>query len=72
MASSPTRINIAEFEYQIKMFSAIFKSSLREQLNYILYKLQVEERETIITDFLNELTQLLQNYRALVAIIKVP
>lgn len=35
MASSPTRTTIAEYEYQIKMFVAIFKSALRNEINHI-------------------------------------
>lgn len=72
MASSPTRSNIAEFEYQIKMFAAIYKSSLREQLRYLLDKLQSDERKDICIEFINDISQLLTNYRTLVHYIKVP
>lgn len=35
MSSSPTRTAVAEYEYQIKMFVAIFKSALRNEINHI-------------------------------------
>ena len=35
MASNPTRTLISEYEYQIKMFAAIVKSALRDELAHI-------------------------------------
>jgi len=35
LASRPTRVNIAEFEYQAKLFSAIVKSALRDESEHI-------------------------------------
>lgn len=72
MASAPSRTNISEYEYQIKMFAAIFKSSLREQLNYLISYVKPDEKAKQITVFLNELVHLLDAYRQLIDIIKVP
>lgn len=35
VASHPTRVNIAEFEYQAKLFAAIVKSALRDEAGHI-------------------------------------
>lgn len=72
MASSPTHESIYDYEHQIKMFSAIFKSSIREQLNYIINKVNEKEKEAQVTDFLIELQKILSSFRQLVEIIKVP
>ncbi|HLP04180.1 MAG TPA: hypothetical protein VK152_02005 [Paludibacter sp.] len=72
LASSPTHSNIAEYEYQIKMFSAIFKSSIRDQLHYILGTAQPEDQARLISEFLDHATLILQRYRELAGIIKTP
>lgn len=72
MASTPSKANVSEYEYQIKMFAAIFKSSLREHLHYLLHAVSSDDRPKHITLFLNELVLLLDTYRGLRDIIKVP
>lgn len=72
LATNPTRTNVAEYEYQIKMFSAIFKSAIRDQLEYIYKAAQVEDKEMLVKDFLTELVDILQKYRNLANIIKTP
>ncbi len=72
LASSPTRSNISEYEYQIKMFSAIFKSAIRDQIAYIYNAAPIEDREKLIVDFLNTTADILQKYRELATIIKTP
>jgi hypothetical protein len=72
LASSPTRSAIAEFEYQIKMFSAIFKSAIRDQLAYIYNAAQVEDKEKLVIDFLRDAADILEKYRNLSSIIKTP
>jgi hypothetical protein len=72
LASSPTRSNISEYEYQIKMFSAIFKSAIRDQIAYIFNAAPFEDREKLIVDFLKTTADILQKYRELATIIKTP
>lgn len=72
LASTPSNVNIAEYEYQIKMFSAIYKSAIRDQLAYIYNAAQVEDKEKLIVDFINETTHILEQYRSLAPIIKTP
>jgi hypothetical protein len=72
MASTPTRSCIAEFEYQIKMFSAIFKSAIRDQLVYIFNHAHVDDYEKLFKEFITDITLILSKYRKLAFIIKTP
>ena len=72
LASTPTRSSIVEYEYQIKMFSAIFKSAIRDQLAYIYKVAKTEDKEKLVNDFLSDITDILSKYRHLAHIIKVP
>jgi len=72
LATNPTQLNIAEYEYQLKMFSAIFKSAIRDQLAYIYNIAQPDDKEQLIIDFIDEITIILQKYRNLAPIIKAP
>lgn len=72
MASTPTRSSIAEFEYQIKMFSAIFKSAIRDQLTYIYNAAHADDKEHLVKEFLIEIEDILDKYRKLAPIIKTP
>jgi len=36
LANDPTRTNVGEYEYQIKMFSAIVKSAQRDEIAHII------------------------------------
>lgn len=72
LASSPTRSSIAEFEYQIKMFSAIFKSAIRDQLAYIFNAAQADDKEQLVKEFIIDVEDILDKYRKLSPIIKTP
>ncbi len=72
LASTPTRSCLAEYEYQIKMFSAIFKSAIRDQLAYILNNALLDDRENHVIEFLQEISNILNKYRKLAFIIKAP
>lgn len=73
LAINPTRSNAAEYEYQIKMFAAIFKSAIREQLKFIFdTSHSVEDKELLIQNMIADVTNILFKYRALSFIIKAP
>jgi len=72
LSITPSTSNIAEFEYQIKMFSAIYKSAIRDQLEYIYKAAQAEDKEMLVKDFLNEIADIVNKYRNLAYIIKTP
>ena len=72
LAITPTRKCLAEYEYQIKMFSAIFKSAIRDQLAYILNNALLEDKGKLVSEFLHEISSILNKYRDLAFIIKTP
>lgn len=72
LASDPTHQNIVEYEYHIKMFAAIFKSSLRDQIYFIIKPLVEEKREEFCVEIAHDIKVTLDKYRALYKIISVP
>lgn len=73
LASNPTRTNTAEYEYQIKMFAAIVKSSLREEMEHICEKNQlIDDTEELCLRAIDNITAILSSYRALRKIINTP
>lgn len=52
MASNPTRTLISEYEYQIKMFAAIVKSALRDELAHIKQNRIGSDTETLCDGFI--------------------
>lgn len=73
LAINPTRSNASEYEYQIKMFAAIFKSALREQLNFVFDQSHAsDDRERLIENLIFEVKNILSKYRELASVIKAP
>lgn len=71
MASDPSRTNIREYEYQIKMFSAIFKSALRDETAHILHNPIKQDTEYIVDEYLHSIDSVTRHYRELRRIINV-
>ncbi|NLX41649.1 MAG: hypothetical protein GXY75_07155 [Bacteroidales bacterium] len=72
MAKAPDKVNIAEYEYQIKMFCAIAKSSIRDEVQHILEKSEMEDILDSCDNYIGYINGLVQSYRALEHIIDVP
>jgi len=71
LASDPTRTNLGEYEYQIKMFSVIFKSSLRNHIEYIFDSVQSDKKK-LFDEVLINVQDILTKYKELSHIIKTP
>ena len=71
LAIDPTRTNIAEYEYQIKMFAVIFKSSLSNHLTYIFDSVKGDKKQ-LIDEVLLNVQDILDKYKELSHIIKTP
>lgn len=71
-ASDPTRTAIRDYEYQIKMFSAIFKSAVRNDVAHIFKNTIKEDVQYLIDTYLNNITTITTKYRELRHIINVP
>lgn len=72
LAVSPTRGNTREYEHQIKMFNSILKSSLRDHREHIVRNIGTEDRDYLISIYLQSSRDILSNYRSLRQIIAVP
>jgi len=71
-ASNPTRTSLREYEYQIKMFSAIFKSALRNEAHHILHNSIEEDMNYLVSSYVQNVKNILEKYRHLRRIINVP
>lgn len=73
MASDPTRTAVAEYEAQIKIFSAIVKSALREEVNHICNGRQsCDDMQFLCEEYARNAEHILSEYRALRQIINTP
>lgn len=63
--------NISDFEYRIKMFCSVLKSSLREEILFIEKNQNSKDFDKNISYFLNELKELSKEFRKLSKKIKV-
>lgn len=72
VASDPSRTNIREYEYQIKMFSAIFKSAIRNEVVHLFRNTIEEDIEYLVQSYLESVEDIITKYRDLRKIINVP
>ncbi len=72
LASTPTRTNIAAYEYQIRMFLSILKSSLRNEINHIIQNNHTDDLGYLINSYNENLKKIIWNYRSFRLIINVP
>ena len=63
LSTTPNLYSLRNFEFQVKMFSAIFKSALRDQTNYILDSLDLTAISSSIFDFCTAIQTILRHYR---------
>ncbi len=73
LAKNPTRTLIAEYEYQIKMFAAITKSSLREEYAHVCFGGRFDDdTDYLCRSYVENAGKILASYRELWKIINVP
>ena len=72
MASNPTRTLISEYEYQIKMFAAIVKSALRDELAHIKQNRIGSDTEILCDGFIRNAGKICDEYVGLRTIINAP
>ena len=73
LASDPTRTNVAEYEAQIKIFSAIVKSAMREEVGHICNEEQREDDVRFLCrEFIKNIRHILAEYRGLRNVINTP
>lgn len=72
VASSPTGGNIANYEYHIKMFAAIVKSSLRDESYHIRDAKVLEDIKFLAGSYARNAGEIISRYREMRQIINVP
>ncbi|MCD8172752.1 MAG: hypothetical protein LUD76_04715 [Alistipes sp.] len=72
MASEPSRSAVADYEYGIRMFMAIFKSSLRDETAHIMAGTAGGVAARRYADYVREIERIASSYRELRRIIDVP
>ncbi|HPO90231.1 MAG TPA: hypothetical protein PLJ44_03880 [Victivallales bacterium] len=71
LVESQNERNSSDFEYRIKMFCSILKSSLRDELIFLKNNINMKDIEKNISDFLENLKDLSREFRKLSKKIKV-
>lgn len=72
VASDPSKARITDYEYEIKMFMAIFKSSLRDETAHIMNLAGNSDIEHKCSEYLYNISEIARSYRELRHIINVP
>ena len=72
LSINPIRKNRDEYEYQLKMFHSILKSSLRNETQHIFRNLIEEDRKFLIISYIDYIKQILEKYRKLRRLINTP
>ena len=72
ISNTPIRRNKENYEYQLKMFHSILKSSLRNEIRHIIDNVVDEDRQFLITSYITYVTKILERYRKLRRIINTP
>lgn len=72
LASQPGRSRVAEYEYHIKMFLSILKSSLRDEINHIIQVNNTDDLAWLIDSFCNNARVVAERYRSLSRVINTP
>jgi hypothetical protein len=72
LSVAPTRTNKADYEYQLKMFLSILKSSLREEVSHAITSKLDNDRDFLIQSYISNIIIIAQKYRSLRMIINAP
>ena len=72
VVASPNVANMDSYEYQLKMFSAIFRSSVRNHAEHILDTKSLVASSYLIADYISYSLQAVSEFRDLYRIVDVP
>ena len=71
VANNPSKTPISNYKYNIRMFLAILKSSLRNEIHFIEKSTKQEDREFLIDRYYNSVNSIFEQYRELRTILTV-
>lgn len=72
LVAEPDKENVAEYEYQIKMFTSIVKSALRKETNRIVSNSDGEERSLLVESYIGNIDKIVSKYRGFQEVIALP
>lgn len=72
LVAEPSETTLREYEYQIKMFSAIVKSALRQKVARMIKSGHDGTIEPQVEDFMRDTQLIIDSYRSLRKIVNVP
>lgn len=72
VVSNPSASSLSAYEYQLKMFAAIFKSALRDHVSHLCSVRSLDTAEYLVDDYVENAQQALTTFRSLYQIIDVP
>ncbi len=72
LSINPIRKNCNEYEYQLKMFHSILKSSLRNEIQHIIKNQIEDDRQYLIKSYIDYIKRIIEKYRKLRRIINAP
>ena len=72
VAGNQHQADLDSYQYHLKMFAAIFKSALRDQVAHIASARSLESADYLVKDFVESTKQVLDKFRGLYHIIDVP
>ena len=72
VAGNHQQVDLDSYQYHLKMFAAIFKSALRDQVAHIASARSLESADYLVKDFVESTRQVLDKFRGLYHIIDVP
>ena len=72
VVANPSTSSLNTYEYQLKMFAAIFKSALRDHVAHLTSVRSIDAAEYLVDDYVNSTQSVLSKFRALYKIIDVP
>lgn len=72
LSAAPTRTNKAKYEYELKIFLSILKSSLRDEVTHAINSKLDNDRDFLIQSYLANIQKIAGYYRSLRRIINAP
>lgn len=66
----PTKENLADYEYQIKMFTSIVRSAIRREMNYVIKNPDKSDRLKLVEAYIGYIQVITAKYRGLRDILR--
>lgn len=72
LIAQPHKTTMANYEYQIKMFCCIFKSAIRDHVDFIAHQHTSRDIEDLLAQYIESVAEITRKYRELRSFINVP